>query len=205
MYPTFRYILAAVLGYLIGSVSLSIVLSRLLYHKDIRSQGSGNAGATNAARVYGMGAGVLTLLGDFLKTLLALWLGRLLAGDWGLAAAGAAALIGHCYPVYFRFRGGKGVSSGAAVALMIDWRVFLAAVAVFLLAALLSKRASVASMSAALAVAVFSIVFAVPLSDLLLGLFACVLVIVMHRSNIKRLLHGEEPPFRAGKRPERNS
>lgn len=205
MYPTFRYILAAVLGYLIGSVSLSIVLSRLLYHKDIRSQGSGNAGATNAARVYGMGAGVLTLLGDFLKTLLALWLGRLLAGDWGLAAAGAAALIGHCYPVYFRFRGGKGVSSGAAVALMIDWRVFLAAVAVFLLAALLSKRASVASMSAALAVAVFSIVFAVPLSDLLLGLFACVLVIVMHRSNIKRLLHGEEPPFHAGKRPERNS
>ena len=205
MYPTFRYILAAVLGYLIGSVSLSIVLSRLLYHKDIRSQGSGNAGATNAARVYGMGAGVLTLLGDFLKTLLALWLGRLLAGDWGLAAGGAAALIGHCYPVYFRFRGGKGVSSGAAVALMIDWRVFLAAVAVFLLAALLSKRASVASMSAALAVAVFSIVFAVPLSDLLLGLFACVLVIVMHRSNIKRLLHGEEPPFHAGKRPERNS
>ena len=100
-----------------------------------------------------MGAGVLTLLGDFLKTLLALWLGRLLAGDWGLAAGGAAALIGHCYPIYFHFRGGKGVSSGAAVALMIDWRVFLAAVAVFLLAALLSKRASVASMFEALATA----------------------------------------------------
>jgi len=202
MQHTLLCILAVVLGYLIGSVSLSIVLSRWLFHEDIRSQGSGNAGATNAARVFGIGAGVLTFLGDFVKTLAALWLGRLLGGTAGMALAGAAALIGHCYPVYFHFRGGKGVSSGAAVALMIDWRVFAAAFVVFLIAALISKIASVASMSAAVAVAVFSAVFHVELPLLLLALFTCILVIVMHRANLRRLFRGEEKPFRAGKAPE---
>jgi glycerol-3-phosphate acyltransferase PlsY len=197
------YILSAVIGYLIGSISLSIVLSSLLFHRDVRSQGSGNAGAANTARIFGMGAGALTFLGDFAKTLLALWLGRLLGGAWGMTIAGMTALVGHCYPVYFHFKGGKGVSSGAAIALMIDWRVFAASLAVFGLAALVGKRASVASLCAALAVAVFSLVFRAPLPYLLLGLFTSVFVVVMHRSNIKRLLRGEEPPFRAGHRPDR--
>ena len=87
MYNPLYLVLAGVLGYLIGSVSLSIVLSNLLYHRDVRTQGSGNAGATNAARVFGLSAGVLTLAGDFLKTLLALWLGRLLGGDVGMVSA----------------------------------------------------------------------------------------------------------------------
>jgi len=201
MNETLRLLLSGILGYLIGSVSLSIVLSNLLYHRDVRTQGSGNAGATNAARVFGLSAGVLTFLGDFLKTLLALWLGKLLAGENGILAAGALALLGHCFPVYFHFKGGKGVSCGAAIALMIDWRVFLAAVIVFGIMALLFKIASVASLSAAIAVAAGAFVFGTPLPFKILALFTCVLVFAMHSQNIRRLFRGEEKQFHAGSRP----
>jgi glycerol-3-phosphate acyltransferase PlsY len=201
MNETLRLLLSGILGYLIGSVSLSIVLSNLLYHRDVRTQGSGNAGATNAARVFGLSAGVLTFFGDFLKTLLALWLGKLLAGENGILAAGALALLGHCFPVYFHFKGGKGVSCGAAIALMIDWRVFLAAVIVFGIMALLFKIASVASLSAAIAVAAGAFVFGTPLPFKILALFTCVLVFAMHSQNIRRLFRGEEKQFHAGSRP----
>ena len=91
-------VLSFLLGYLIGSFCISILLSRLLFHTDIRTQGSGNAGAANAARVFGMGVGIATFAGDFLKTVLAMWLGGLLAGDTGLVLAGFGCLIGHCWP-----------------------------------------------------------------------------------------------------------
>ena len=185
------YALSCVLGYLLGSISISILISRHVFHQDVRQSGSGNAGATNVARVFGLGAGVLTFLGDFAKTLLAAWLGSLGA---------AFALIGHCFPVYYRFRGGKAVSAGAAAALVIDWRIFVLAVAVFALAALLSKTASVSSMSAAGMVAVGTILFAPSTAQLLLGLFTCALVLFMHRSNIRRLIAGTEPKFHPGHR-----
>ena len=112
----------------------------------------------------------------------------------------AFALIGHCFPVYYRFRGGKAVSAGAAAALVIDWRIFVLAVAVFALVALLSKTASVSSMSAAGMVAVGTILFAPSTAQLLLGLFTCALVLFMHRSNIRRLIAGTEPKFHPGRR-----
>lgn len=194
------YALSCVLGYLLGSISISILISRHVFHQDVRQSGSGNAGATNVARVFGLGAGVLTFLGDFAKTLLAAWLGSLLGGVIGSCLGVAFALIGHCFPVYYRFRGGKAVSAGAAAALVIDWRIFVLAVAVFALAALLSKTASVSSMSAAGMVAVGSILFAPSTAQLLLGLFTCALVLFMHRSNIRRLIAGTEPKFHPGHR-----
>lgn len=203
MPSTLRYLFSAIAGYLLGSISVSILLSRHVFHQDIRSAGSGNAGATNAARVFGLGAGALTFLGDFVKTLLALWVGGLLAGVNGACVAGAAALIGHCFPVYYGFRGGKGVSTGAAVALCVDWRVFLIAVVVFALAACLSRRASVASMSAAAVLTIGAAVLAIAPAQKVLGIFAGTLVIFMHRSNIKRLLAGTEPQFHPGTRPQK--
>lgn len=194
------YALSCVLGYLLGSISISILISRHVFHQDVRQSGSGNAGATNVARVFGLGAGVLTFLGDFAKTLLAAWLGSLLGGVIGSCLGAAFALIGHCFPVYYRFRGGKAVSAGAAAALVIDWRIFVLAVAVFALAALLSKTASVSSMSAAGMVAVGTILFAPSTAQLLLGLFTCTLVLFMHRSNIRRLIAGTEPKFHPGHR-----
>ena len=108
----YKYILVASAGYLLGSLSMSIILSRAVLGEDVRRKGSGNAGATNMARVYGLKAGALTLGGDVLKASLSMLIGWLLLGDVGLALGGIASLVGHCFPVYYNFRGGKGVSVG---------------------------------------------------------------------------------------------
>lgn len=193
-------LLCAVGGYLIGSVSVSILLSRLVFGNDVRAQGSGNAGAANVARVLGFGAGALTFLGDFAKGVLAMWLGNLLLGSPGTCIAGIACLLGHCFPVYFHFKGGKAVSTGAAVALMLDWRLLLVAVAAFALAALLFRTASVSSMTAAVAVAICAPFLTHDAALLTLSTFAALLVLVMHRANIRRLINGTEPKFHFGRR-----
>ena len=192
--------LCAVLGYLIGSISVSILLSRYVFHNDVRTHGSGNAGAANVARVMGFGAGALTFLGDCAKGLLAMWLGRLIAGETGLCIAGIACLLGHCFPVFFHFKGGKAVSTGAAVALMLDWRLFLLAVAVFVLMAFVFRTASISSMSAAVAVGFAAPFFVHEPAFLILSTFAAVLIVVMHQANIRRLIHGTEPKFHFGHR-----
>lgn len=195
-----KLLLCAVAGYLLGSISVSILVTKYIFHADLRQQGSGNAGATNAARVYGLGAGVLTFAGDFAKSILAMFLGRWLGGVTGMAIGGAACLLGHCFPVYFRFKGGKAVSAGAAVGLMIDWRLFLILVAVFGLMALVSKRASVCSMACAVVLAAATPFFTKEPILIALAVFTGVLVLVMHRGNICRLFRGEEPEFHLGRR-----
>lgn len=205
-----KILLSMILGYAIGSVVMAILISKLAFKEDIRDKGSGNSGATNAARVYGLPFGVFTFAGDFLKGLLACLIGRLIGGSgvgtWAegasvcMAFAGFFCIVGHCFPILFGLRGGKGVSVGAALALMIDWRIFLIAIGCFLLGAFLSKRVSVGSLLGAAAVGVFSIVFA-PLAIVkILGAAAAVLVIYMHRRNIDRLLHGKEAAFTLGSR-----
>jgi len=193
-------LLSAVLGYLIGSVSLSILLSKKLYGKDIRQSGSGNAGATNAARVYGWGAGFITLGGDFAKGIVSMWLGLLLAGEPGLAIAGITCLLGHCFPLYYRFRGGKAVSVGLSVALMVDWRLCLLAIIVFSVVAFSTRLVSLASMSAAVALGIAAPIMHAGFWDLLLMEFAAALLVFMHRANIRRLCRGEEPKFIPGSR-----
>ena len=193
-----KYLVTAVLGYLLGSVSASILLSRIALGGDVRRKGSGNAGATNMARVYGWGAGFLTLAGDMIKTLLAIWIGWRLLGDNGLAAAGVAAMIGHCFPIFHEFRGGKGISVGAAIGLVIDWRVFVFIVVVFLIVALLSRKVSLGSLCAAVAITVASLIFGVSTPRLVLAIVAMCLDIVQHRANIRRLQKGTEPDFKAG-------
>ena len=119
-----KYLLVLVAGYLLGSVSVSVLLSRGVLGGDVRSRGSGNAGATNMARVYGMKAGVLTLAGDMLKALLAMGLGTWLLGDLGLCLGGIACIVGHCFPVFHQFKGGKGISVGAAIGITIASLIF---------------------------------------------------------------------------------
>lgn len=196
-----RYILCAVLGYLLGSFSASILISKYIFRRDVRKSGSGNAGAANTARVFGIGAGLLTLLGDFLKCLIAMLLTRALAGELGMCVGGMTCMLGHCFPLYFHFRGGKAVATGAAVALLIDWRVLAIALAVYLLAAVLFRFASLASLCAAAAIPVSSLILSVSTPKLVLAVFTFVLVAVMHRGNIARLLAGTEPKFSFGTRP----
>lgn len=195
-----KYALIAVLGYLLGSVSASILLSRIALGGDVRGKGSGNAGATNMARVYGLGAGFLTLGCDMLKAILATGLGSLLMGDAGLALGGICCMVGHCFPVFHKFRGGKGISAGAALGLMIDWRVFLCIIAVFLIVAFLSKKVSLGSLAASVAITVSSLIFSVSTPKLVLAIVAMCLAIFQHRGNIRRLIQGTEPDFKAAKK-----
>ena len=196
-----KYAVIFLLSYLFGSVSCAILLSRRLYGVDVRSSGSGNAGATNAARVFGMRFGLITLGCDALKMLLSAAVGWLLCGQAGVTAAGIGCLIGHCWPCFFEFRGGKGVSVGAMTALLIDWRVFLAGAAVFFLLFLLTRTVSVCSVSAALSLPLTALLLACPRTDLILAGFTALLVLFQHRSNLKRLLHGTEGKFVPGHRP----
>ncbi len=187
-------------GYLLGSLSTSIFMSRTILGGDVRKKGSGNAGATNMARIYGMGAGVLTLLGDVLKAALAMWLGWKLLGDWGIAAAGLTVLLGHCFPVFHHFHGGKGVSVGAAIGLAVDWRVFLAIVCAFFIGALLTRKVSVGSICAAVSISIAAAVVGVSTPKMLLCVAGMCLVVFQHRENIRRLIRGTEPDFKAAKR-----
>jgi len=194
-----KYLLVIVVGYLLGSLSISVILSRNVMGSDVRSHGSGNAGATNMARVFGMKAGVMTLAGDMLKALIAMWLGKLLLGDIGLAVSGIACIVGHCFPVFHDFKGGKGISVGAAIGIAIDWRVFVFIVVVFLIAAFLTKKVSFGSLCASVAITVACLIFHVSTPKLILAICAMVLAIYQHRANIKRLRDGTGADFKAAK------
>ena len=194
------WIIVLVAGYLLGSLSFSIILSRTFLGRDIRKQGSGNAGATNMTRVFGWAAGVATLLFDALKALAAMWIGKKLLGDTGVCLGGMASMVGHCYPVFHGFKGGKGIATGAALGLMIDWRVFVCIVAVFLLVSVLTKKVSLGSISAAVVIVPATLIFARTGPMLALAVYGMVLAICRHAQNIRRLLNGTEPDFRAGKK-----
>jgi glycerol-3-phosphate acyltransferase PlsY len=194
-----KILLIAIVSYLLGSVSASIFLSRTALGGDVRGKGSGNAGATNMARVYGLGAGFLTLACDMLKALLATWLGYMLLQDAGLAVGGVFAMLGHCFPVFHGFKGGKGISVGAALGLAIDWRVFVSIIVVFLIVAFLSKKVSLGSLCASIGIVVASAVFAVSTPRLVLAVTAMCLAVFQHRANILRLIQGTEPDFKAAR------
>ena len=193
-----KFIVLFAVSYVLGSVNLSILISQGL-GGDVREQGSGNAGATNMARAYGIWAGLLAMAGDMVKAVAAMLIGWWLLGDWGLFCSGAACIAGHCFPLLYTFRGGKGISVGGAIAFAIDWRVGLVVVGVFLIGAFSSKKVSLGSVLAALAVTVAAILFRVSTPRLLLAIFAMSLALFQHRENIKRLLAGTEPDFKAKK------
>lgn len=197
------YTLLALGSYLLGCVSLSIMLSKKFYGSDVRGMGSGNAGATNMARVFGLNAGVLTLLADAFKASVAMLAGHLLFGDLGVCIAGIASLIGHCYPVFYGFKGGKGVSVGVAVAFAIDWKVGLFIVACFFVVAFSTRKVSPSSIAGAVAIVVASLIFKASTPELVLAVFGAVLVIYRHKENIKRLIAGTEPDFKPGSKKEK--
>lgn len=193
-------LLSALGGYLLGSVSLSIFMSRHMYGGDVRTHGSGNAGATNMARVYGMMAGVLTLAADMVKAAVSMVVGYLLLADLGLALGGAGCILGHCFPVFHHFKGGKGVSVGGMLSLLIDWRVGLLVIGSFILGAVLSKKVSLGSVCGAIACGVGSLLLVSSLPRVVLGLFAMVVVVSRHKENIVRLIKGTEPDFKPARR-----
>lgn len=193
--------ISAICGYLLGSVSIAVIYTRLRFHSDVRSAGSGNAGATNVARVFGLSSGVVTLLGDVLKTVISALIGWALAGHYGLCAALTACLIGHCFPVFFNFHGGKGVAVGAALGACLGWKLIAVAFVIFAVCFALSKRVSVGSLVAAVSMPVVCLLTEGAVwPDFWILLFQMLLVAWMHRGNIQRLISGTEPKFELHKR-----
>ncbi len=181
------------LGYLLGSLSSAIIICRLLGLPDPRSQGSGNPGATNVLRIGGRKAAAATLLGDMLKGLIPVLIAKLLGADLAVQAGVAvAAFLGHLYPLFFGFKGGKGVATALGVLLGIHWSVGLLTIATWLVIAKVFKISSLAALLAILVTPLY-IWWLIPNESLLIAmLFIGTLLFWRHRSNIKSLLAGTE-------------
>ncbi len=196
---TMLFIFVLLVIYLIAAIPTGIVLTRLMGSEDIRQQGSGNIGATNVYRVAGKLAGVLTLLGDTLKGLLPL----LACKSWlaptptQLGVASAVAIIGHCYPVYLKFKGGKGIATALGIFLVLSPLTVLGALVVFVLAVGISRYISLGSVLAALSAPLLILMLGYPQPIFLSTLFIAMLVVWRHRSNISRLMNGTENRFKA--------
>ena len=190
-----HFAIIAVCAYLLGSLSFAIIVCKLTLGKDIRNYGSGNAGLTNAYRTMGAKKTLLVLLGDIAKGAAAVSIGMLLGGPIGKLTAGIFVILGHMFPLYFGFKGGKGVLVGAVMLAFFDWRVFAIAIVLFLLSAIATKWISLGSILGALSFPITTWAFYRDpvLTAMAAGMAAA--VIFMHRSNIGRILRGEENKF----------
>ncbi|MBQ7656952.1 MAG: glycerol-3-phosphate 1-O-acyltransferase PlsY [Clostridia bacterium] len=194
-----KLILIAVIGYLLGSISTGILYSRAL-GQDIRTQGSKNAGATNMARVHGLSKGLTTLLGDALKGVLAALIGKWIGGETGMLVGGACAALGHMWPVFFGFKGGKGVATLLGVALVVDPVVLAIALALAILAIVLTRYVSLGSMVGVIS---FTIGAIIARGFWPIGFWAAALSALCcwrHKANIQRLLNGTENKFEPKKK-----
>ena len=204
MATAWAVLIAIAIGYLCGSLAWGLWLGRAVRGVDVRTLGSGNMGATNVYRSLGPGIGIATLVLDMAKGALPVWLlpGSALAAqfpggaEWCRIAVGLAAIAGHMWPVFARFRGGKGVATAAGVLLALSPPAFGACLAVFVVAVGLTRFISIGSMLGALAFAITLALLRGPASPTaLFGALVAALVILRHRDNIARLMHGEERRF----------
>lgn len=188
---------SAAVAYMLGSLNFSVIISRLKYRDDIRLYGSGNGGATNMLRTYGRGAAAVTLAGDMLKCVLAVLAGSLLWGSDGAYIAGLFCVVGHVFPCWHRFKGGKGVAAMAVVVLMTNPLVFIVLFAVFAGIVLTTKFVSLASIMCSLLYPIILNAFIPPEqktgTDIIMAFLISVIVFFMHHKNMKRLLEKTEP------------
>ncbi|WP_423211007.1 glycerol-3-phosphate 1-O-acyltransferase PlsY [Paracoccus yeei] len=185
-------ILWAVLGYLLGSIPFGIVITRALGLGDLRQIGSGNIGATNVLRTGNKPAALATLLLDSGKGAIAVLLARWLAGPDAALVAGAAAFLGHLFPVWLGFKGGKGVATFLGTVLALDWRLGLIACGLWLLTAAAGRISSLSALVAAALTPAFAWWLDGPRMAVVSG-FMAVLIFIRHHANIGRILAGTEP------------
>lgn len=211
-------LLGAIIAYLLGSVNFAIVITKCMKKGDIRDYGSGNAGATNVLRSQGKGAAALTTLGDLAKSMLAVFIGgwlivhmnpELVTSTFpeqhiqivGEYVAGLFCILGHLYPLYFGFRGGKGVLATLGMMLVLDWRVALISLGVFAIVLATGKMVSLGSIMAGITMVICTFLFRAfvdhyPASVVglctVMALFIVIMLICKHIPNIKRILNGTE-------------
>ena len=214
MMTFFIVLAAAAQAYLLGSVDTGILVSKYLYHDDVRNHGSGAAGMTNMLRTFGKKAAALTAAGDVLKGVAAVCIGRWLFGFLpadaavspylGVYLTAILAVVGHTKPIYFGFKGGKGILSGAVLVWLLNWRVALIAWSLFALLWLTTRYVSLGSITAAVSMPV-STWFLCGHNGLYTSLTVIIAALVLwcHRENIQRLLRGQERKFHWHTGPEK--
>lgn len=215
-------LLSVIVSYLLGSCNSSIITVRLLKHEDIREHGSKNAGLTNTLRCYGKIPALITLIGDLAKGIIAVLISRLIftfivgADNFDLQTigyiSGIAAIIGHIFPIYYGFKGGKGVLVSSSILIVIDPLTFAIIIPFFLIITFITRYVSVGSISAAVFYPILTFVLHYFVENIPMNLcvihtclvaVTSVLLIYMHRENIKRLRNGTENKF--GKKKEKNN
>ncbi|MGN0523582.1 MAG: glycerol-3-phosphate 1-O-acyltransferase PlsY [Eubacterium sp.] len=215
-----KLVIVAVLSYLLGSLNFGVILSKNLEKDDVRNHGSGNAGTTNMLRNFGKKLAVLTIVGDMLKVMVAIVIAKYLIIDTSELAqyaffsentdvilksfAGIFAVIGHIFPCFFHFRGGKGVATSGGMVFMIDWRIALILLAMFILVVIFTKYVSLGSIVMAVFYPVFTYLFYKSFVLVLIALVFMTIVLIAHRENIKKLLKGQENKISSKKTKPRN-
>lgn len=194
-------VLAVVLSYLLGSVSFSIVIAKWVKGIDIRQHGSGNAGATNTLRVLGKGPGIFVFLLDIGKGVAAVWIGHGLGGDngWIPVLCGLAAIIGHNWPIWFRFKGGKGIATTVGVVATLAFVPALIAGVIAILSIVITRYVSLGSLLFAGITPLLIGIFYYSLPLLSASIVLCIFAFVRHRTNIVKLLQGTENKLGAKK------
>jgi acyl phosphate:glycerol-3-phosphate acyltransferase len=194
--PTFLALASVLLGgYLLGSIPFGVIATRLGGAGDLRKVGSGNIGATNVLRTGRKDLALITLIGDAAKGAVALLIARHFLGEQAGALAGGAAFVGHLFPVWLRFKGGKGVATALGVMLAAAWPVGLTALAVWIVVFAISRISSLSALTAAVLSPLFAVLWHAPQPVMWLILFCAILVVLRHRENISRLMRGQEPKF----------
>ena len=183
-------------AYLIGSIPTGLIFGKLIWKKDLRQYGSRNIGATNAWRILGKKAGLLVFIFDFLKGQLGVLLGALIFATPGaMVVGGLLAMLGHMFPIFIGFRGGKGVATGLGVVAALMPKVTAIVIVVWLVLTLITRYVSVASIVAAVLTPILAAVFNEPLIYFLFALVAAVVIVFRHKENIQRLKAGHENKF----------
>lgn len=198
----------AILSYLLGSLNFGVILSNTVKKEDVRDSGSGNAGTTNMMRTYGKTLGLLTIAGDILKVMVAIWIAFKIMDVEELKVtldnasnypqvvlksfAGLFAVLGHIFPCFFKFKGGKGVATSGGMVIMIDWRIALILLVIFALTILITKYVSLGSILMAVFYPVFIGIFYKDIILVLIATVFTIIVVVAHRENVKRLINHTE-------------
>jgi len=207
-------VLTVILAYLLGSISFAVVFSKIFMKKDVRELGSGNAGTTNVMRTGGFKLGALTFLCDVLKGFIACYIGKLVfknvfenGDEWAVYGAflcGFACMLGHVFPIFFQFKGGKGIATSVGIFAVCCWPAILIGLAVFALGVFITRIVSVSSIAAAITVVSCTMIFhyindpALFWPQAVLAIVMGILVISKHSENIKRLINGTEKKLSIG-------
>ena len=202
-----KLILVAIISYLLGSLNFGVILSTRIKHDDVRSHGSGNAGSTNMLRNYGKAFAVLTIIGDMAKVGIAILIAFLMIKEKELTGyklfgdnatimlksfAGFFCVIGHIYPCFFKFKGGKGVATSGGMVFLVDWRIALILLAMFIITVAVTQYVSLGSILMAIFYPIYTFAFYLSIPLTVIALVFSVIVIVKHKENIVNLLEHKE-------------